>query len=337
LTALDGTGTFRELVPRHTIENEFMVREEVVFDPPARGTRFELAIWRFGDDNLIHLNEWFLEGLNPACGQAARQTKDPGHPFASDVDSLHRPLHWDIGADQFSEVQVGIRYGFIDWWEAEGQAEVQVVLSEAAVVPISVRYETQEVTAIPWVDYLPIEGELIFEPEQLSKTIVVPLIDDGENDDGEFFGVRLFEAEGARIWRDWIWIAPKEGEPPVRVRLSHTLIEVSEGVGVVTGTVELEHIHTEDVSGSIDAIENSAHIGPDFLGMPSEGGAPWSSFFIPQGATTAEFQFEIVDDSVAEDTESFWIRIGSADQAFPGVPSLARVRIIDDDGGGGGK
>ena len=77
---------------------------------------------------------------------------------------------------------------------------------------------------------------------------------------------------------DFHWVHIVEGDPPVRVRLAETLVEVSESDGAVSIPFELSRVHTEEIGLSCDAFDGTAHIGPDFLD-------PWSNAAIPAGQT----------------------------------------------------
>jgi hypothetical protein len=202
-------------------------------------------------------------------------------------------------------------------------------------VPVSVRFRTEDRSAIAGEDYTAQAGELVFAPGEISKIVSIPLVDDGPGDADESFVVVLADADGAKVRGDLheVWMDEEDG--PVRLRLTETLIEVDEGAGVVTGTVEIDRIHTEVVYGIVDAFDDSAFVASDYKGMPAENGAPWASFEIPIGSTSATFQFEIINDDIAEQDETFWIQATPFDLVFPGQPVVGLIQVIDDDGGGG--
>jgi len=101
-----GSPSYRVLVPERTVENEAISWDGVTFDQPEIFNVIELTVWRNGGDDYVHVNEWALDSLNPACGQGADLSKNPKHPFFSDIDSNARTGPWDIGADQHEGVTV---------------------------------------------------------------------------------------------------------------------------------------------------------------------------------------------------------------------------------------
>jgi hypothetical protein len=101
-----GSPSYRVLVPERTVENEEIAWDGVTFDQPEVFNVIELTVWRNGGDDYVHVNEWALDSLNPACGQGADLSENPQHPFSSDIDSNARTVPWDIGADQIEGITV---------------------------------------------------------------------------------------------------------------------------------------------------------------------------------------------------------------------------------------
>jgi hypothetical protein len=327
-------GSYRVFVPWRTAENEHLIWDGVAFDSPESFQVIELSVQRNGGDDYVHVNEWSLDGLSPACGQGLDLSAYGPHPFVSDVDSVARAGHWDIGADQSNELTVGFLHGPHDWWEEEFTARIQVVLSEPAPAEVRVRYRTEDLSAVEGDDYFPEEGELVFAPGEFSRIIRVGLQNDGSNgDDGDSFAVILSDAVGARLVNDWWEIVLREGAAPARVKLDEELILANEADGVVTVEIRLSEEQTSNVSGAWDMTDGTAHIGADYRGMPHVNGAPWATFDIPDPEDTGFFEIELINDDVAEGVEGFLIKGGWADGAEIGVPSVGYVRITDDDGG----
>ena len=286
---------------------------------------FELTVQRYGGDDYVHLDEWWLDGLNAACGAGADLSDEPDHAFSIDADSVARTREWDIGADQSR----GLKVGFSpppssDRWEAEGHARLQVTLTEPATIEVSVRYHTENHDAIAGDDYVHTEGVLTFAPGEVSKTISVPLIDDGVADDREWLRVRLTDAAGARLGDEYGWALLRDGDAPVRIRLTETLIDVPESDGEVLVGVELSRVHTEDVTVWWHSYDGSAYIGSDFSN-------PNSFAVIPAGQTQTEVWFGLIDDFQPEPSEFFTIEGRDPSNAQVGVPSIGFIRIVDED------
>ncbi len=173
---------------------------------------------------------------------------------------------------------------------------------------------------------------MIFEPGTYSQTIVVPLNNDGSGDEFEVFAIQLFDPEGARLGRDWWEVEIREGQPPPRVRLIETVVNVGEGESEVSLEVELSRPSAVDVFGTWDAFDRTAHIALDYEGLPEFWSGTWSEYFIPVGATTTTIGFTVLDDDRAEAVEGFAVKSGWSEQVQPGVPAVAYIRILDDDG-----
>jgi len=321
------SGSWRELVPWRTAVNQDRVWDGVTFGSPESALVFELTVQRNGGDDVVHLDEWWLDGLNPACGAGVDLSGNPDHAFAIDADSVVRTGFWDIGADQRRNLTVGFPPPPVpyDWWEAEGHARLQVLLSEPAPVEVSVRYFTGDDTATAGEDYVHTEGVLTFVPGEVSKIISVPLIDDGAGDDDEWFWMRLTDAAGARLDVDFWWIHLLEGDVPVRIRLAETLVDVPESDDAVYIGVELSRVHTEEVGLWSYSFDGSAHIGPDFYD-------PFDHAVIPAGETRTDTWFRLIDDAEAEPAEYFTIEGIWPSNAEVGVPKVGIIRIVDDDG-----
>jgi hypothetical protein len=329
-----GSSSYRVLVERRNVENEHLVWDGVTFDAPETFGAIRLTVWRNGGDDWVHINDWVLDSLNPACGQGMDLSTFSAHHFAGDVDSVGRTGAWDIGADQRRELEVGIIDGPWQWWEEEQHARIQVMLSEPAQEQVTVRYRTEAGSADAWGDFDPTPGELVFAPGEVSKIISVALEDDGFTGEGvDDFIVVLFDAAGARLGSDAKTIEIHEGTPPARVTLQEVLTLVNEADGVATIELSLSEAVEVEVRGDADSRDDTARIGADYRGMDYVNGAPWAPYSIDPGDVTGWFEYELIDDSAAESAEGFVVKIGWAENAEIGVPSAAYVQIIDNDGG----
>ena len=72
-----------------------------------------------------------------------------------------------------------------------------VTLAPAAAGQVTVNYATADGTATAPADYTSTSSMLTFEPGQTSKTVEVPIVDDGDDDNGETFTLTLSDPSGA--------------------------------------------------------------------------------------------------------------------------------------------
>ncbi len=320
--------SFVQLVPVDTeVNHRERSRSFVTFDSPQEMRFIRLTVKRATGVDYIHVGEWWIDGLNPACGQGADLKNAPEHAFAVDVEGRGRIGSWDIGADQSNELTVGFIGGPWMWWESEGEARVQVLLSEPASAPVSVRYSTSNGSAYEGLDFTGVQGSLTFAPGEFSKIVAVPLVDDGPGDRGEDFFLNLSDAAGARIGRDQWRFELNEGDEPLRVRLTDSLMEASEAEEIFTAGIEISSAHPVAIEGSGDVSDHSAYFSLDYRGMGD--GAPWPYFLIPGGQTQGTFEFEIVADGIPEPDEGFLVHNGWFSGAEAGVPAIGYVRILD--------
>ena len=83
--------------------------------------------------------------------------------------------------------------------EGNGSVSFDVTLSMSSSETITVDYATADDTAIASEDYALSSGALTFQPGELSKTVVVPILDDSLMEDDESFTITLTNAVGAPI------------------------------------------------------------------------------------------------------------------------------------------
>ena len=295
------TGSYRILVPWRSLNNTERAYEHLAFDPSETATVFELTVQRLGGGDHVHINEWWLDGLNPACGQGV-PLNGGADGFDIDIDSLIRIGPWDIGADQHSDLSMFFWWGSSDWWESEGEAMAQILLSEPVDTTVTAHYRTENGGGIAGEDYVHVEGELVFDPGEVSKIVTIPIIDDGPGDNGEEIFLRLEDADGARILTDrWSFWSRDDSLPPDRIRLLTPFISVSESDGVAVIEAEVETSPSSDLSFAINTIDGTAHIVSDFA-------EPGVSLIIPAGLLTGSHSITIIDDDIAEPDEVFYIR-----------------------------
>ena len=330
-----GSPSYVELVPRSEARYRERAWAGARFESPVGFKVIKLTVWRTtgtgAGHDFVHLVDWWIEGLNPACEQGVDLGSHPSHAFDSDVDGHGRVGHWDIGADQWWDSQVGFPGGPRDWWKEEGVARVQVTLSEPAGEAVSVHYRTSDGSALAGQDYWPVSGTLNFQPGEFSKIISVPLIADAHGDADEDFFVELFDAVGAAIGSSWWRFVIREGGAPARVHLAESLFEVSEAAGNFNIPIELSHPLSQTVDAFWEVQDQTAFYSVDFAG-PTPSSFPWQQVRFWSGQTSRSIQFRILDDDLPEAHEGFrLLPMFDVVNAQPGVPSFGYVRILDDD------
>jgi len=316
-----GTDSYRLLVDQRVVVNHERAWDEVLFPAPASAAFFRITVTRTCGDN-VHLAEWELFGLNPACGSGA----DARAEAPRDVDSALRVGPFDIGADQSRDLEVTLGDDVFDAWEAEGEAVVEVVLSEFAELPVSVRYATASSSAVAGEDYVATNGELVLVPGDVLGQIRVPLVDDGAGEGTEELWVVLLGADGARVVRDLAPVRIHEGDPPSRLSFDASALTVSEAVGTVQVSLLVDPPLAEATFQGYEVRDGTARVALDYL--TAFGNVP-----VAAGASISDpIDVALVDDSRSEDDESFVVELGWPDgNVVAGSPSRVRIRIQDDD------
>lgn len=124
------------------------------------------------------------------------------------------------GDDEFApetlttEVSLGSQITVADQEAAESSRDslmdISIHLSSPAGKEVRVDYETMDLTATAGTDYVSTIGTLIFEPGVTTKTIVVPILADGQVEDPESFRLVLRNAKGAYLERSFATITIKD-------------------------------------------------------------------------------------------------------------------------------
>lgn len=83
--------------------------------------------------------------------------------------------------------------------DGSAQALFYVSLDRPSIEVVSVKYYTQDGTAVVGQDYLAVSGELVFQPGEVTKTIVVPIVGDVAAEPSQDFQVVLEQPVGGTL------------------------------------------------------------------------------------------------------------------------------------------
>lgn len=216
--------------------------------------------------------------------------------------------------------------------ESIGTVKLEVTLSEASSVEVSVPYTIAGGSARNGVDYELEEGVLVFSPGELSKDIRVLIYDDGLEEGNEDIVVSLgvpSNADPGNITEHTYTILDNDGQyAPI-----HTLPTLSfssasssglESVTSVEVPVELSEESLSDVTVHYEIIGVSAEGGTDFI-------ADSGTLTVPAGETTESIIFTVNDDSLSEPDETLTIILSNPENADLVQPAFHSYTIEDDD------
>ena len=109
------------------------------------------------------------------------------------------PAGFDLGTFAACSNSVSLSIADASGVETDGVLNFTVSLSGTSASTVTVDYQTQSGTATSPADFTAQSGTLTFNPGETSKTISVPLIDDGISEGPETFTVQLANASNALI------------------------------------------------------------------------------------------------------------------------------------------
>jgi len=211
--------------------------------------------------------------------------------------------------------------------EDSGSATVNLQLFGANDQIVNVEVRSRAVSATEGTDYSFSTQTLSFFPGERTATLNVPIVQDQTVESGETFVLEIVAVEGAYI-RDpddavTMVIILDDDEMALVPELSIDDVSVTEGDGVVQVPVQLSQASSQDVTVSVFTRNVTAQGGQDFYGFTK-------SITIPAGATTANISLTLLDDAIAESTETLQVRLFDV-QGATLVDNAGTISILDDD------
>ena len=258
-------------------------------------------------------------------------------------------------ADPLPAIYGMVQPGESHRFENDTSYPVLVRLTSKSVHPVTVAYETVDGVATSGVDYTHVSGTLTFNPGQIQKKVLVPLLDDGvyegpvtassyhstaPEDRARKLTFRLLQssAAGATVPHTDTRLAIVDDESPPTIQLgpappNDTVLTVQESVGTAALPVRLSRpsIHTtwfdfQTYAGDPPGAPGYATPGDDFAAFSAQ-----RVTFAP-GETERVLPVDIVNDASAEFTEGIDITaIDSSLDHESVLGNLAGIMIEDDD------
>ncbi len=212
---------------------------------------------------------------------------------------------------------------------ANARAAFLVRLSRAAEAEVTVDYATEDVTATAGADYTAaVSSTLTFDVGGISWVVVVPILDDEDEEDTETFALTLSNpsanaAVGAGHGRTVAAILDDDGLP----ELSAGDASAAEGAAAVF-EVSLDKASNRKVTFRYAAVADptadaAAVPALDFEAVAGDGE-------IAAGATATTVRVPLPDDALDEHDETFWLRVTGPVGAVVG-DGTATGTITDND------
>lgn len=268
------------------------------------------------DDTLVETAETFTVTLTSATSATLGTAKSATVTLA-DNESGAGTLQFAVDAYTVKENTASITLGVARTGGAQGA--------------ISVQYATANGSASAGSDYTAKSGTLTWASgDAATKTIVVPLLNDSATEGTETFSVTLNSPTGGAVLgaTNPATVSIIDDETPATVGISFAAKKytIAENGGSLTLSI------TRDPANAVDAAQVSyatangtALSGGDYLAQT--GSLSWSA----GDSSARDIIVPIVNDAVAEATESFSVTLSNAAGNSLGAIPVATVTILDND------
>ena len=233
------------------------------------------------------------------------------------------------GSDAFvaklSQPTVQLSAATLSVSEAAGSAAVNVTLSAAAPVPVTVNYATSNGTATAGSDYTAQSGTLTFAPSQTSQSISVPISDDNIDEPNETFSIALSTAVGARLGTpNSTTVTITDDDPVPTVSWQAANISVNEAAGSALVSAVLTNPAAATITVHYATSNGTATAGSDYTTTSG-------TFTFAPGVTSQSATVPILNDAAQESNETVNLTLSSPTNATLGAPNPATLTIVDDE------
>lgn len=200
---------------------------------------------------------------------------------------------------------------------------VTVKLSNPSAFPVTVAYTTNDNTAKAPGDYTASSGALTFAPGVTTQTFNVTTVNDTLNEDSETVKLVLSNATNAAIGDQGnALLTILDNDPLPTVQFGAAAYSVAENAGQALVTVRLSAVSGRGVQVHYSTSDGTATAGQDYV-------ASDDNVLIPPGQITTTFTVAIVNDTVAEPSETINLTLDSPVNATLGTRTKATIVIAD--------
>ena len=209
-----------------------------------------------------------------------------------------------------------------------GRVRVDVALSSADLLhDVSFDFATSPGTAQAGEDYVAASGTLTFRPGEALLSLFIDLVDDDRDEEHvETFTVTITNHPHARTGAHTATVQIQDDDPPPIARVGDASAAEPAGAGSFCRfPVTLDVPSAFVIQVAFWADDGSAQAGLDYE-------VPFPSLLqILPGQTSAEIAIPLLPDALAEDNETFTLRLFSPPTYATLVTSVVTCTIVDDD------
>ncbi|WP_417452153.1 Calx-beta domain-containing protein [Kordiimonas sp.] len=205
------------------------------------------------------------------------------------------------------------------------KAVVTLVKEQASENTIFLDYQTMASTAVPGADYEELGDTLVFEPNEMAKTILVETVDDNVFGDGGAFSLHLTQdAEGSEVIPAIQFnVLDNEASP----QFSATDAKAFEG-DPLQFTVQASSASTVDLQIDYAVVDGTALLGQDYDGSIM---AVSGSVTLPAGAVVAPVQIATIDDTAPNSPLTLGFAITGVPDGLETKEAEATGTILDNE------
>jgi len=290
----------------------------VTFVPGERSSGFMVPI--INDNITVPVKTVRLELRDPTGGAVL-----PG-VFGAPTNYLFSWLYVNGTGDRPATVYLQFDSSPYTVSEADGAAIVSVVRQGPTSRAVTVQYTTSDGTAIAGQDYTATNGTVTFGPGEITKTISVPVRNDGVAEGTEFFKMVLSNPTGTGATlgnpiEAYVYVT----DTGAGVHFSQPSFDVAENGGAAMIRVTLAGEFTNVVTVDYATSDGTAAAGQDYVATNGT-----LTFAPGQGSQT--FSVPILNDSLVEGTETVNLTLSNpTGRVVLGSPSTGVLYINDND------
>jgi hypothetical protein len=205
---------------------------------------------------------------------------------------------------------------------------------------VSVSYVTEDLSAVAGEDYVAVTGTLLFQPDEVSKQVQIPLIGDSMYEGDEEFSFLLTAPFGVEIFHGTAIVTIHDDDAAPEITVTAIDPNASEAgsdaaVFAVSRSVNLsgDVTVTTTFAGTADqGVDYSTVVDPADLAA----GVVWNSatgiLLLPDGVDSAHFTVVPDDDDESESDETIILSLSNPVGGALGSATSAIATILDDDG-----
>jgi hypothetical protein len=206
-------------------------------------------------------------------------------------------------------------------------ASFSVTLSGPSGKTVQVSYATANGTATAGADYTAVSGTLTFTPGQTSKTVSVTILGDLLDEENETFNVNLSNPQNATLSKSLGIGTIQDNDPLPALTINNVTITETDGAPqTMLFTVNLSAASGKIVTINYATVDQTAVAGRDYT-------AKSGTLTFAPGQTSKTISITILNDLLAESTETFAVKLSGPVNATLGV-TQGLGTILDNDPGG---